>query len=133
MFEHLNWLRAKKETSPQLLVNIIVAERERDRAESLTINSRLQSGEVIDTKFESEKMYYSLYHEDLKLYDPKSLKFKLIYTILLGVASNKKRECRSLINYAAEWPIKALGNLVILLPPSLIQLGIIRYSKMKTP
>ncbi len=131
MFEHLNWLRVKKETAPQLLVNIVVAQRERDRTDSLTVNSRLQNADIIKTKFDSENLYYSLYYKDLKLYNPTSLNFKLIYTILLGVASNKKQECRSLIGYAGKWPIKVLGNLAMLLPGSLIQSGIIRYSNMK--
>lgn len=131
MFEHLNWLRTKKETAPQLMVNIVVTQRERQRTDSLTLNSRLQSAEVINSKFESEKMYYSLYYKDLKKYSPQSLKYKLIYTILLGVASNKKPESRSLINYAVKWPIKAIGNIIMLLPGSLIQYGIIRYSSMK--
>ena len=131
MFEHLNWLRVKKETAPQLLSNIIVAERERDRTDSLTTSSRLRNAEVIRSKFESEKMYYSLYHKDLKLYHPKALNFKLIYTILLGVASDKKRDCRALLNYAGKWQIKLIGNLATLLPSSLVQYGIIRYSALK--
>ncbi len=131
MFEHLNWLRVKKETAPQLLVNIVVAERERDRADSLTSNSRLQNATVIETKFDSENLYYSLYYKDLKLHHPKSLSFKLIYTILLGVACNKKKECRPLIAYAEKWPVKALGNLAMLLPGSLVRSGIIYYSNMK--
>ena len=123
-----------------LLVDALSVEDIRNGIDTLISNDQLrqdliEKGRKNRIRFSGAhiaEMYYSLYHEDLKLYDPKSLKFKLIYTILLGVASNKKGECRSLINYAAEWPIKALGNLVMLLPPSLIQLGIIRYSKMKT-
>jgi glycosyltransferase involved in cell wall biosynthesis len=131
MFEHLNWLRVKKETAPQLLSNIIVAERERDRTDSLTTSSRLRNAEVIRSKFESEKMYYSLYHKDLKLYHPKALSFKLIYAVLLGVASHKKRDCRAMLHYAGKWQIKVLGNLATLLPSSLVQYGIIRYSALK--
>jgi glycosyltransferase involved in cell wall biosynthesis len=131
MFEHLNWLRTKKETAPQLFVNIVVTDRERQRSDSLTLTSKLQNAEVIKTKFDSENMYYSLYHNDLKRYSPKSFEFKLIYTILLGIASNKRSECKSLINYAGKWPVKALGKIVMLLPGSLVQFGIIRYSNMK--
>lgn len=131
MFEYLNWLRVKKESSPQLLVPLITTYCERDRSDSLTTSSKLQSLPAIKSKFESEKMYYSLYHTDLKRYSPKALDFKLIYAILLGIASDKKRESRSLINYAAKWQIKALGNLLMVLPGSLIQFGIIQYSNLK--
>ncbi len=131
MFEFLNWLRVEKESSPQLFVPITTTICERNRSDSLTSSSKLHNLPAIKTKFESEKMYYSLYHEDLKLYSPKSLNFKLIYTILLGIASNKKRDCRSLINYTEKWSIKALGNMMLLLPSSLIKFGIIRYSNLK--
>jgi hypothetical protein len=131
MFEFLNWLRVKKESSPQLFVPITTTLCERNRTDSLTSSSKLQNLPAIKTKFESEKMYYSLYHEDLKLYNPGALNFKLIYTILLGIASNKKHDCRSLISYTEKWPMKALGKLVLLLPSSLIQFGIIHYSNLK--
>ena len=131
MFEHLNWLRIKKETDPQLLVPIVVTVRERDRADSLTLNSRLQSVSVIRTKFESEKMYYSMYHEDLGRYSPKSLKYQLIYTMALGAAVNQKPASRTLLNYANETHIKVIGSLLMLIPSSLLKYGIIKYSTLK--
>ena len=100
MFEHLNWLRTKKETAPQLLVNELVTQRDRQTADSLTLSSKLQNAAVIKSKFESEQMYYLLYHKDLKIFSPKSFDTKLLYTILLGIACNKKDDCKALINYA---------------------------------
>lgn len=131
MYEHLNWLRIKRETSPQLLVPIVVALRERDRADSLTVNSRLQNIAVIQSKFESEKMYYNLYHADLSKYNPKSLTFQLIHTMVLGAACRQKRASRSLLNYASKAHIKLLGSLLMLIPSSFLQFGIIKYSSMK--
>jgi len=131
MFEHLNWLRTKKETAPQLLVNELVTQRDRQTADSLTLSSKLQNAAVIKSKFESEQMYYSLYHKDLKIFSPKSFDTKLLYTILLGIACNKKDDCKSLINYAGKWSIKALGKIAMLIPGSVIQYGIIRYSGLK--
>ncbi len=131
MFEHLNWIRVKKETSPQLMVALITTRRERDRTDSLTTSSKLQSMPVIRSKFESEKMFYSMYHKDLTLYNPGSLTFPLVKTILLGVACNQKGNSRSLIKYADKKYIKLLSNLLMLLPSSLIKYGIIKYSTIK--
>lgn len=131
MYEHLNWLRIKKETSPQLLVPIVVALRERDREDSLTVNSRLQNVSVIKSKFESEKMYYNMYHSDLSKYNPKSLTFQLIHTMVLGAACKQKKASRSLLNYASKAHIKLLGSLLMLIPSSFLQFGIMKYSSMK--
>ena len=131
MFEYLNWLRIKKETGPQLLVPIVVALRERDRSDSLTLNSRLQSVAVIRSKFESEKMFYSMYHEDLTKYNPDSLNLKLVHTMVLGAACDQKRASRSLLSYANKAHIKILGSLLMLIPSSLLQYGIIKYSTLK--
>lgn len=131
MYEYLNWLRIKKETSPQLLVPLVTTQRERDRSDSLTASGKLKNVSVIKSRFESEKLYYSLYHKDLSRYNPKSLTYKLIETILLGVACDQKRECRSLIHYASKLHIKILGSLVMLLPSSFLKYGIIKYSSLK--
>jgi len=131
MFEHLNWLRVKKETSPQLLIPVVTTQRDRDRSDSLTTSGKLKSVSVIKSRFEAEKLYYSLYHKDLNLYNPKSLTFKLIETISLGVACNQRRSCRPLIAYANGAHIKFLGNLIMMLPSSFIKYGIIRYSGLK--
>ena len=131
MFEFLNWLRIKKESSPQLLVPLVTTICERNRSDSLTTSSKLLSLPAIRLKFESEQMYYSLYHEDLKRYSPKALNLRLIYTILLGIASNRRRESNSLVKYAFSWHIRTLGNVIMLLPSSLIKFGIIYYSNFK--
>ncbi|MEO6915944.1 MAG: hypothetical protein ABI151_10095, partial [Chitinophagaceae bacterium] len=108
-----------------------VALRERDRSDSLTLNSCLQSFSVIKSKFESEKMYYSLYHSDLKKYNPASLRFKLIYSMVLGAACRQKSASRALLNYADKAYIKLLGSMLMLIPSSVLQFGIIKYSSMK--
>lgn len=131
MFEHLNWLRVKKETSPQLLIPVLTTQRERDRSDSLTTSGKLKNVSVIQSRFEAEKLYYSLYHKDLNLYNPKSLTFKLVETISLGVACNQRQACRSLIGYANRAHIKVLGNLIMMLPSSFLKYGIIKYSGMK--
>jgi len=131
MFEHLNWLRVKKETSPQLLIPVLTTQRERDRSDSLTTSGKLKNVTVIQSRFEAEKLYYSLYHKDLILYNPKSLTFKLVETISLGVACNQRRACRPLIGYANGAHIKILGNLIMMLPSSFLKYGIIKYSGIK--
>ncbi|MEJ7766821.1 MAG: glycosyltransferase family A protein [Chitinophagaceae bacterium] len=132
MFEHLNWLRVKKETSPQLLVPIITARRDRHRSDSLITSSKLQSFDVIRDKFQSEKFFYSMYHKDLKLYNPGSLSYPLLKTIFLGVACGHKHDCKTLIPYAGKMHIKLLSGLVMLLPSSLLRYGVISYSNSKS-
>lgn len=131
MFEHLNWLRVKKETAPQLLVPIITTQRERDRSDSLTTSGKLKNVSVIKSRFEAEKLYYSLYHKDLHRYNPGALTFKLIETIVLGVACNQRKASRTLIPFADKLHIKLLGNAILMLPSSLLKYGIIKYSAMK--
>lgn len=131
MFEHLNWLRVKKETSPQLLIPVVTTQRDRDRSDSLTTSGKLKNVSVIQSRFEAEKLYYSLYHNDLNLYNPKSLTFKLVETISLGVACNQRQSCRPLIGYANGAHIKFLGNLIMMLPSSFLKYGIIKYSGLK--
>jgi glycosyltransferase involved in cell wall biosynthesis len=131
MYEYLNWLRIKKETSPQLLIPLTTTRRERNRSDGLTTSSKLKSVSVIKSKFESDKLYYSIYHADLRMYNPASLTYKLIKTILLGVACDEKKECRVLINYASKLHIKIMGYLIMLIPSSLLKYGIIKYSDFK--
>jgi glycosyltransferase involved in cell wall biosynthesis len=131
MYEYLNWLRIKKETSPQLLIPASAVHVELGRNDSLTNSSRLRNITVIKTRFESEKLYYSIYHEDLSIYNPRSLTYKLIETILLGVACGQKNDCRSLIHYADKVYIKWLGTLVTLFPSSFMKYAIIKYSSLK--
>ena len=131
MFEHLNWLRIQKETTPQLLIPIITAERDRNRTDSLTLSSRLQTMSVIRSKFEAEKIYYSMYHKDLKTYHPESFSSNLISAIALGVASNEIRGCKTLLGYANKWHIKLAGGALMMLPSKLVRFGIIYYSKIR--
>jgi hypothetical protein len=131
MFEHLNWLRIQKETSPQLLIPIITAERDRNRSDSLTLSSRLQTTSVIRSKFEAEKIYYSMYHKDLKTFHPGSFSSNLISAIALGVASDERAGCKTLLGYASKWQVKVVGGLLIMLPTKLVRFGIIYYSKIR--
>ena len=132
MFEHLSWLRVKKETAPQLLVPLITTRRERNRTDSLTTTSKLQSLPVIKSKFESEKMFYTMYHNDLSLYSPGSLAFPLMKTILLGVACDQKKAAGTLVQYANKKYIKFLSSLLIMIPSSFLKYGIIKYSTIKS-
>jgi len=131
MFEHLNWLRVKKETSPQLLVPVITTQCQRGRSDSLTHSAKLISGTAIRSKFESQKLYYSLYHTDLNRYNPGSLSHKLIETILLGVASKQKKDCRMLLQYAGKWYVKIAGHMAIFLPSVFVRFAIIQYAGLK--
>jgi glycosyltransferase involved in cell wall biosynthesis len=132
MFEHLNWLRVKKETAPQLLIPVITTQRERNRTDSLTSSSKLKNVSVIKSKFEAEKLYYTLYHKDLHSYNPRALTFKLIEAIVLGAACNQKKASRTLIKYADKLHIRLLGNAVMMLPSSFLKYGIIKFSSMKS-
>jgi glycosyltransferase involved in cell wall biosynthesis len=131
MYEHLNWLRVKKTTSPQLFVPVIVADRDRDRSDSLTLHMKLKNVSVIRTKFESEKLYYSLYYNDLRLHNPQSLKKQLLHAIMLGTACNQRNDCRSMLKYGP-FPVKVMALGIMCFPSSLLQYGIARYSALKS-
>ena len=131
LYEHLNWLRVKKETSPQLLVPIVVAQRERDRSDSLTASAKLKNKSVIQSKFEAEKVYYSMYHDDLKKHNPKSLSTSLLHAIALGVACSRKGDCKKIIGYAGNNWVKMAGRLIMLMPSPLLLYGVTKYSAMK--
>lgn len=131
LYEHLNWLRVKKETSPQLLVPTVVAQRERDRSDSLTASAKLKNVAVIRSKFEAEKVYYAMYHEDLKKHNPRSLSTGMLHAIALGVACSCKSDCRTMIRYASKGWVKVMGGLMILMPSSLLRYGVTRYSALK--
>jgi len=131
MFENLNWLRVKKETSPQLLIPVVTTQCQRGRGDSLTRSAKLTNGSAIRSKFESQKLYYSLYHTDLKRYNPGSLSYKLIEAVLLGVACNQKRESRMLLHYAGKWYIRIAGQMASILPSFLVKFAITTYSGLK--
>ncbi|MBE7170896.1 MAG: glycosyltransferase family 2 protein [Williamsia sp.] len=131
LYEHLNWLRIKKETSPQLMIPFVVAERDRDRSDSLTASAKLKNKSVIQSKFEAEKVYYSMYHADLRKHNPKSLTTNLLHTIALGMACNRKGDCETMIRYTDKNWIKVLGRLIMLMPSSLLLYGVTRYSALK--
>lgn len=131
MYEHLNWLRVKKLTSPQLLVPFVVADRDRDREDCLTNTMKLRDINVIRSKFESEKIYYSMYHDDLRQHNPSSLNGQLIQAIALGTACNQKRESRALLKYAQKFRVRFLSGIILSMPSSFLQFGIIRYSAYK--
>jgi glycosyltransferase involved in cell wall biosynthesis len=132
MYEHLNWLRVKKTSGPQLMVPIIVANRERDRADSLTNSMKLQDLSVIQSKFESESLYYSMYYSDLKQYNPNSLGSQLVQAVALATACNQKQKGKSLLQYAGNWYVKMLSGLILYFPSSLVKYGIIKYSVHKS-
>ena len=131
MFEYLNWFRIKKETSPQILIPLITTKRERDRADSVTVGSTLRSLPAIKAKFEAEKFYYALYHEDLKLHYPRALNINLLMVIVLSVASNQKSDSKCMIGYANKNYIKLLGKLITFLPSSVVRYAVIKYSTSK--
>ena len=109
----------------------VAAERERGRPDSLTVSSKLRDINVIDAKFESQKLYYDMYHKDLAKYGSKSLTFQLLEAIMLGVACNKKRDSRQMVGYANRMLVKIAGSIIILLPSAIARMGIIRYSSIK--
>lgn len=131
MYEHLNWLRVKKITSPQLFVPLIVADRERNRADCLTLTMKLQDETVIRSKFESEKIFYSMYYPDLREHNPESLKGQLLQAVVLGTACNQKKETRGLLRYAEKFHVRLLSGIILQLPPAFLKYGIIRYSAYK--
>lgn len=131
MYEHLNWLRVKKETSPQLMVPLVVADRERNRADCLTNAMKLRDLSVIKAKFDSEKMFYSMYHEDLSQHNPSSFKGQLLQAVALGKACSKGEESRSLVRYAKDARVRLLSGIILKLPSSFIKYGIIQYSAYK--
>jgi glycosyltransferase involved in cell wall biosynthesis len=131
MYEHLNWLRVKKTTSPQLFVPVIVADRDRDRPDSLTLHTKLKNVSVIRTKFESEKLFYSLYYNDLRLHNPQSLKKQLLHAIVLGTACNQRNDCRSMLKYGP-FPVQVIALVIMCFPSSLLQYSITKYSSLKS-
>ncbi len=131
MYEHLNWLRVKKTTSPQQMVPIVVADRERNRADCLTNAMKLRDVSVIKSKFEAEKIYYSMYYADLREHNPRSLSSQLLEAIALGTACNQRAESRLLIQYAHKFHVRFLSGIILQLPSSFIKYGIIKYSAYK--
>jgi glycosyltransferase involved in cell wall biosynthesis len=131
MFEHLNWLRVKKETSPQLMAPVVITQRLRGNIDSLTGSARLTDLPRIRSKFESEKLYYALYHTDLKQYNHRALTRKLVKTILLGVACNQKKACRQLLQYAGNRFTRIAGHVIVFLPPVLVKYAITGFSGLK--
>jgi glycosyltransferase involved in cell wall biosynthesis len=131
MYEYLNWLRVFKATTPQLLATFIAAERERDRPDSLTHASRLQDIAIITAKFESKQSYYALHHKDLLLFHSKALSNKLLATVMLGVACNRKKDSYRMLKYSDRPMIKLAGSLILLIPPLLIRKLIIAWSALK--
>lgn len=131
MYEYLNWLRVFKTTSPQLLAPYIVAERERNRPDSLTKASRLHDISVIKGKFESQQVYYTLYHKDLLLFHSKALSKKLVAAVMLGVASNRRRDSYRLLKYSDRIMVKLAGSILLLIPSVLVRKFIIAWSALK--
>jgi glycosyltransferase involved in cell wall biosynthesis len=131
MYEYLNWLRVFKTTAPQLLVPYIVAERERNRADSLTTAARLQDISIIKDKFESLKLYYNLYHKDLLQYQSNALSKKLLTAVMLGVACNRKKSAYHLLTYGNKPAVKLAGFLILLMPPVVIRKFIMTWSALK--
>ncbi len=131
MYEHLNWLRLKKTTSPQQMIPFVVADRERNRADCLTNAMKLRDVSVIKSKFESERIFYSMYYADLREHNPRSLSNQLLEAIALGTACNQKKESRSLVQYAHKFHVRLLSGIILQLPSSFIKYGIIRYSAYK--
>lgn len=129
MFENLNWFRVFKDTSPQLLIPIVTARRERDRQDSLTSGLKLRSKNAIFTKFEAQLFFYNEYYRDLVQLNPASLGPPLINTIMLGVACNCKKEAGLLLKYVQNKPLKIAGSLILLMPSSWMLSFIIAYSK----
>ena len=132
MYEHLNWLRVKKTTSPQQMIPIVVADRERNRADCLTNAMKLRDVNVIKSKFEAEKIYYSMYYADLREHNPRSLSNQLLEAIALGTACNQKEESRLLVQYASKFHVRFLSGIILQLPSSFIKYGIIKYSAYKS-
>ncbi len=130
-FEHLNWLRVKKTTAPQLLVPLVTANRERDRNDCLTNSMLLRNGHIIRSKFESEKIFYSMYYTDLKKHNPSSLSNQLLQAITLGIACNKKNDSRRLVQYADNAIVKLMANFLLLFPPPVVKELVIRYSALR--
>jgi hypothetical protein len=131
MYEYLNWLRVFKATSPQLLAPYIVAERERNRPDSLTSASRLRDISVIKGKFESRQEYYTLHHKDLLLFHAKALSKMLLGAVMLGVACNRKKDSYRLLKYSDRLMIKLAGSLLLLIPPFVARKLIIAWSALK--
>jgi glycosyltransferase involved in cell wall biosynthesis len=131
MYEYLNWLRVFKTTAPQLLAPYIVVERERDRADSLTTAARLQDAAVIKEKFESRKMYYTLYHQDLRRFYPKALSKKLLAAVMLGVACKRRKAGYQLLQYGRGPAVKLAGAFILLIPSVVIRKLIITWSALK--
>lgn len=131
LYEYLNWMRVFKTTSPQLLVPYIAVERERNRADSLTTAARLQNMSVIKGKFESRRLYYTLYHEDLRHFHSKALSKKLLAAVMLGVACNRKKDSYRLLQYGDRLTIKLAGSLILLIPPVLVRRFIMTWSALK--
>jgi len=131
MFEYLNWLRIKKATSPLLLQPVVVARRETGRADSLTRQARLTNIRAIRAQFESKKLFYTLYYADLLRYHARLLGYPLLRVVVLGVASNRRVECKSLVRAAGKTSVRMAAGLIMLMPAFLVRQCILLYTAVK--
>lgn len=131
MYEYLNWLRVFKDTSPQILVNFVVANRERNRPDCLTNAAKLHDLSMIKNKFDSQHLYYTLYHEDLRNFQSNALSKKLLAVIVLGVACNRRKACYRLLKYGNRMYIKLAGSVILLIPAAMARWFITTWSAIK--
>jgi Glycosyltransferases involved in cell wall biogenesis len=131
MYEYLNWLRVFKATAPQILADFVVADRERNRPDCLTNAAKLQDLSMIKNKFDSQQLYYTLYHEDLRYFQSKALSKKLLAVIVLGVACNKRKACYRLLKYGNRMYIRLAGSFILLIPSAMARWFITTWSAIK--
>lgn len=131
MYEYLNWLRVFKTTAPQMLATYVAVERERNRPDCLTNAAKLHDLSMIKSKFDSQQLYYTLYHEDLQYFHSKALSKKLLAAIVLGVACNRRKACYKLLKYGSKLHIKLAGSLILLIPSAMARWFIMTWSAVK--
>lgn len=131
LYEYLNWLRIKKVTSPQLMFPFVAVDVDRSSSDSLIQGGGLTNFSSVQSKFESLKLFYQLYHEDLIVQNPKSLRYKLLETVILGTSCNQKSASKLLLRHALGYDIKIIGYLATFFPANLLLQMIFKYSTIK--
>ena len=131
MYEQLNWYRIFKHTSPQLLLPFAAAAIDLGRSDSLTTATKERSVAAMQARFRSEAVFYNLYHEDLRRYNPAYLSSNLVKNMLLGFACNLRKESLPLVKYAVRPHVKLFGNLLRIMPPAVVRFGAVRLARIR--
>lgn len=112
IYESLNWLRVLRKNRTQLFIPVIVSERERERADSVTRETILANRESMRNNYNYLCQFINWYADDLKEYNLLyKLKENSQKALLLGIAlkeNDRNKELYSRIKNST-WKFKLIN------------------------